>query len=162
MSVPEGKVHMAVRLDHLSLAVSDLEAAIAFFREGFGFAPHFIEHGMTDQIASMLGLPGAGCDIAQLTGGGADTKLELIAFRHERVGRAPSHPMTPGMGHVALKAEAFEATLERLCELGARPLGAVTQFEDGKAVYLSTPFGAFVELQEAAPRKPTASAGEKA
>lgn len=142
---------MTACLDHFSLAVSDLDAAIAFFHEGFGFTTHFIERGMTGQIASMLGLPDAGCDIAQLAGGNMDVRLELIAFRHGQVGSPPSHPMTPGMGHVAFKVEAFEATLARLQALGAVQLGAVTQFEAGKAVYLRTPFGAFLEIQEASP-----------
>jgi catechol 2,3-dioxygenase-like lactoylglutathione lyase family enzyme len=149
MSVPEEKVHMVVRLDHLSLAVSDLDAAIAFFCEGLGFTTHFIERGMTDQIASMLGLPEAGCDIAQLIGGSGDTRLELIAFRHGQVGGAASHPMTPGMGHIAFRVDEFEATLARLYALGAEQLGAITQFEAGKGVYLRTPFHAFLEVQEA-------------
>lgn len=150
---------MAVRLDHLSLAVSDLDAAIAFFCEGLGFTLHFIERGMTAQIASMLGLPEADCDIAQLAGGGGDTKLELIAFRHGQVGRATSHPITPGMGHVAFKVDEFEAALARLHALGAEQLGAVTQFKAGKAVYLRTPFHAFLEIQEASRSESAAIAG---
>ncbi|MBS3649383.1 VOC family protein [Pseudaminobacter sp. 19-2017] len=153
---------MAVRLDHLSLAVSDLDAAITFFCEGLGFITHFIERGMTGQIASMLGLPEAGCDIAQLVCGGGDVRLELIAFRHEQVGRTLSHPMTPGMGHVAFRVDQFEATLARLYVLGAEQLGAITQFEAGKAVYLRTPFHAFLEVQEASRPESAAIAGGNA
>jgi catechol 2,3-dioxygenase-like lactoylglutathione lyase family enzyme len=140
---------MPATVDHLSLAVSDLEAAIVFFSQGFGFKVHFVERDMTDQIVSMLGLPGASCDLAQLTLDDGPTKLELIAFRHEEVGAPASHPMTPGMGHVALKAGDFEARLARLKQMGAEPLGDVTRFSDGRAIYLKTPFGAFLELEEA-------------
>ncbi len=141
---------MAVRLDHFSLAVSDLDAAIDFFCNGLGFTQYFVERGMTGQIASMLGLPDAGCDIAQLEGKGEGVRLELIAFRHGEVGRASSHPMSPGMGHVACRVDEFESTLARLLALGAEQLGSVTQFEAGKAVYLRTPFHAFLEIQEGA------------
>lgn len=152
---------MTLDIDHFSLAVSDLEEAIAFFSRGFGFEVHFVEWRMTHQIASMLGLEGASCDLAQLTLGDGGPKLELIAFRHDAIGVAASHPMTPGMGHIALKADDFEATLERLEQLGAEPLGNVTDFSAGRSVYLRTPFNAFLELEEAPPRQ-TASAQDRA
>lgn len=140
---------MPTTIDHLSLAVSDLEPAIAFFSQGFGFEVHFVERGMTGQIASMLGLPETSCDLAQLVLGDGGSKLELIAFRHRDIGQPASHPMTPGMGHIALKTDDFEATLARLEQLGAEPLGDVTQFSDGRSIYLKTPFQAFIELEEA-------------
>lgn len=136
-------------LDHLSLAVADLEAAMAFFSEGFGFRVQFVEWGMTDQIASMLGLAGASCDIAQMALDEGEIKLELIAFRHEQAGRAPAFPAAPGMGHIALKVEDFDECLDKLRRLGAGLLGEITEFSAGRAVYLTTPFGAFLELQEA-------------
>ncbi len=144
---------MTLDIDHFSLAVSDLEKAIAFFSRGFGFDVHFVEWGMTHQIASMLGLEGASCDLAQLALGDGGPRLELIAFRHAGIGEASSHPMSPGMGHVALKADDFEATLERLKQLGAEPLGNITDFSAGRSVYLRTPFGAFLELEEVPPRQ---------
>lgn len=152
---------MTSSIDHFSLAVSDLEKAIAFFSSGFGFEVHFVEWGMTHQIASMLGLEGASCDLAQLTLGDRGPRLELIAFRHDGIGEARSHPMTPGMGHVALKADDFEGTLERLEQLGAEPLGSITEFSEGRSIYLRTPFGAFLELEEA-PSRQTASAQDRA
>ncbi|MGE3877279.1 MAG: VOC family protein [Parvibaculaceae bacterium] len=145
---------MTFDVDHFSLAVSDLEAAITFFSQGFGFKQHFVERGMTGQIASMLGLGGASCDLAQLVLGDGGPRLELIAFRHDAVGAAPSHPMTPGMGHLALKTCDFATTLDRLRRLGAEPLGDITQFSEGRSVYLRLPFGAFLELEEAGAENP--------
>lgn len=148
---------MTIDIDHFSLAVSDLEAAIGFFSQGFGFEVHFVERGMTRQIASMLGLEGASCDLAQLTLNGGVPKLELIAFRHEGIGKASSHPMTPGMGHVALKTADFEATLARLKALGAEAVGDITDFSEGRSIYLRTPFHAFIELEEVRPDKATST-----
>jgi catechol 2,3-dioxygenase-like lactoylglutathione lyase family enzyme len=151
MGVPHQKTQSVVLLDHASLAVSDLNEAIGFFSAGFGFITHFVEWGMTSQIASMLGLADAVCDIAQLNIGNGGTRLELIAFRQSQVDRPTSHPTSPGMGHICLRVTAFEGTLLRLKELGARQLGSITQFEEGRAVYLGTPFGAFIEVQEWSP-----------
>jgi hypothetical protein len=95
----------------------------------------------------MLGLSGASCDLAQLWLPGGPT-LELIAFKHEETGEARRWPMAPGMGHIAIRAGHFDAKLAELVALGASPLGVVTQFSAGRAVYLATPGGAFLELQE--------------
>ncbi len=94
-----------------------------------------------------------GCEVPQ-----APVHLLIVPKKLiPRIGEAAAHPMTPGMGHVALKADDFEATLERLKQLGAEPLGNITDFSAGRSVYLRTPFGAFLELEEAPPRQ-TASA----
>ena len=139
--------------DHASLAVSAIDPAIAFFETGFGFRVTFVERGMSEQIASMLGHPGAACDLAQLALPDGGPKLELIAFSGT-LGPSTSQaeplelPVRPGAGHIALRSTSFDATLKRLLELGAEPVGTVTNFSDGRSVYLRTRFGAFVELEE--------------
>lgn len=139
---------MTIRWDHASLAVTDLDSAIAFFCNGFGFEVAFAERDMSHQIASILGVPGATCDLAQLVLPGQSPRLELIAFRAgDAPARAP-RPSAPGMGHVALRAADFDRRLRHLVEIGARPVGQVTDFSDGRSVYLATSFGAFLELEE--------------
>src|SRR4051794_3685334 len=147
---------MDIRWDHASLAVSDIDAGIAFFGEAFGFGVAFLERGMGDQIASMLGLPDATCDLVQLDLPGGGPRLELIAFRTGSEGGPPARPVSPGTGHLALRVADFDATVAKACALGARPVGAVTRFSDGRSVYLATPFGAFLELEELAPGGPAA------
>ncbi len=139
--------------DHASLAVSTIDPAIAFFEAGFGFRVTFVERGMSGQIASMLGHPGATCDLVQLTLPDGGPKLELIAFSGTlRPSTSQAEPLglpvPPGAGHVAFRSTTFDATLRRLLHLGAERVGAVTNFSDGRSVYLRTPFGAFVELEE--------------
>jgi len=130
------------------MAVRDIDAATAFFAEGFGFSVRFAEREMTDQIASMLGLPGASCDLVQMEHESGGPRLELIAFRHGEVGEGGPRPIAPGMAHIAFRIDSFEQALERLERLGARRVGRVTQFAAGRSVYLVTPFGAFLELEE--------------
>jgi catechol 2,3-dioxygenase-like lactoylglutathione lyase family enzyme len=139
---------MEVAVDHASFAVTDLDAAIAFLSEAFGFEVTFIERGMTQQIASMLGSPGARCDLAQLRQPGDATKIEVIAFAPGSESARPPRPIAPGMGHLALKVTGFDRALAKAQELGARLVGGITPFSDGRAVYLATPFGLFLELED--------------
>jgi len=136
-----------VRLDHASLAVTDLDAAIGFFSEGLGLTLAFQERGMTDQIASMLGRPGATCDLAQLVIPGTEARLEVIAFHGHPAPGEPA-PITPGQGHTAFRVAGFDVVVARLERLGATRLGAVTEFSDGRSVYLITPVGAVIEIEE--------------
>lgn len=136
-------------LDHASLAVSDIDQGIGFFAKLLGSEVRFVERGMTGQIASMLGRPEASCDLVQLSLPGTAVRLELIAFAAAGGGEAAEAPVAPGMGHVAVRVDDFDACLARAEALGATRLGVVTRFEDGRSVYLRTPFGAFVEIEEA-------------
>lgn len=135
------------RVDHLSFAVTEIDAASRFLGEAFGYRVSFVERGMTDQIASMLGQEGARCDLVQMVKNGLP-KIEFIAFEADRQERPPDRPTRPGAAHVAIATPRFDATLSRLVELGAAMLGSVTAFEAGRAAYLATPFGLFIELEE--------------
>ena len=140
---------MSVKIDHASLAVSDIDAAIKFFVDGLGCQVDFLEYGMSDQIASMLGDAGSTCDLAQLKVDSSGVKIELIAFRPATANDHPARrPVAPGMGHAALRVQDFDAVVERLMKLGAQSLGSITQFSSGRSVYLLTPVGAFLEIEE--------------
>lgn len=140
---------MRVEIDHASLAVSDIDEAVRFFSEGLGCQVDFVEYGMSDQIASMLGDAGATCDLAQIKVGSTGVKLEVIAFRPAAAKENPARmPVAPGMGHVALRVRDFDSVVDRLKGLGAKPLGAITKFSSGRSIYLLTPVGAFIEIEE--------------
>lgn len=139
---------MDIAMDHASFAVTDIDQAIAFLSEAFGFRVTFVERGMTGQIASMLGMPQARCDLAQLAVGDGPVKIEVIKFEPGAELGQPSRPIARGMGHLALRLGGFDAALARTRDLGAQLLGEITQFSDGRAAYLGTPFGLFLELQD--------------
>jgi catechol 2,3-dioxygenase-like lactoylglutathione lyase family enzyme len=140
---------MTIKWDHTSLAVSDIDEAIEFFSTGLGFSIVFAERGMTGQIASMLGLENASCDLIQMICPSGGPTLELIAFHGHAHERRELHPVLPGMAHIAFQVETFDEVVERLLTLGACKVGRVTQFQTGRSIYLSTPFGAFLEIEEA-------------
>ncbi len=140
----------ARRLHHTSLAVSDLDLAIAFYRDAFGYEVAFREDGMSDQIAGMTGVVGLTCDLAQLGSACSDHVLELIAF-HPPGGHAmpaDTAPVRPGAAHIAFYVEDLEAALRTVESLGAVRLGRVTQFSEGRSVYCREPAGSFFEMEE--------------
>src|SRR3569623_2365199 len=71
---------------HTSLAVADLDRAIAFYAAAFGYRIAFLERGMAGQIREMTGAPGLTCDIAQLQAPSSSHVLELIAFHGQGSG----------------------------------------------------------------------------
>src|SRR3712207_2447656 len=86
---------------HTSLAVTDIDLAIAFHRAAFGLDVVFEERGMSAQIASIAGVPGLVCDLVQMRYERADQVLEFIAFRpREGQGFDPEPvPVRPGSAH---------------------------------------------------------------
>ena len=139
---------MFVSFHHASLSVSDIDKAIDFFAQAFGCILHFKEMGMTEQISSMLGERDVCCDIAQLIFPGTRVKLELISFRFGDKQLNPPRVHLLGSMHIAVKVSNFDDTIQKLEVLGATKLGSITNFSDGRAVYLTTPVGAVVELEE--------------
>jgi catechol 2,3-dioxygenase-like lactoylglutathione lyase family enzyme len=136
------------RLHHTSLGVRDLDASLGFYARAFGCTPTLVARDMTDLIRAMTGLAGLRCDLAQLRVPGSDHVLELVAFHDVPPGRADDAPVRAGHGHVSFAVDDLDAALARLEGLGARRVGAVTAFPDGRAVYLREPGGSVVELDE--------------
>lgn len=130
---------------HASLAVDDLSAAGAFFREVLGYETAFEARGLSHQIARMTGEAGLVCDLLQLSRAGEGVVVELVAFRPSPLGaggaRVPS-------AHLAFAVGDLEAALERALGAGARLLGEVVAFSEGRSAYLAVPGGAVIELEE--------------
>lgn len=139
------------RLDHVSVVVDDLAAAIAFFTAlGMtleGEAP--IQGAWVDRVN---GLEGVRVDIAMLRTPDGHGHLELTRFRHPPlVESAPANPPpnTRGLRSVMFAVESVDDTLARLRALGAELLGEVTQYEDQyRLCYVRGPAGIIVALAE--------------
>ena len=137
--------------DHTSLAVTDLDDAIRFYESAFGFNVVFEARGLTSQAASITGPPGMNLDLAHLVSPLSPQRLELIQFS------APESPMsdslsnaptTPGTGHLSFVVEDLDQAIATVKALGARQLGSVTSFAEGRSVYFMEPAGTVVELEE--------------
>ena len=103
---------MKVRLDHVGIAVSDAEAATAFYEDRFGLQVAHVEQVASQQVRAHF-LPAGEC------------LLELLEAT------APASPIArfldkrgPGLHHVALAVDDIRGAL---AELKARACGSSTR-----------------------------------
>jgi catechol 2,3-dioxygenase-like lactoylglutathione lyase family enzyme len=132
------------------MVVSDLAAAIEFFRRAFGAEVVFAPPLIVDEIRRTVGLDGVTCALAQLRFPESGHTLELLEFDAVPEDAPTDRPVRRGQSHQAFTVADVEAVLERLRELGATPVGELTTYPDGRSVYLQIPGGAIVELDEPA------------
>lgn len=134
-------------LDHVSLAVSDIDLSLAFYGEAFGYELVFIERDMEKEIRSMTGLENLSCHLAQMARPDGGPRLELIEFLDHAI--APQDlPLAAGSGHVGFVVETLDAALQETVSAGAVAIGSITVFPEGRSTYCRAPGGSFFELLE--------------
>ena len=139
------------RLDHVSVVVDDLAAAIAFFTTlGMtheGEAP--VEGPWVDRVN---GLERVQVDIVMMRTPDGHGRVELTKFRNpELVGAEPAiaPPNTLGLRQVMFAVEDIDDTVARLRANGAELVGEVVQYEDKyRLCYMRGPAGIIVALAE--------------
>lgn len=125
---------------HVSLVVSDLDRAARFLGEVFGFRAAF---GPVELGCAFARLAGAGgpARLVQLTREGHPETVELIACEGVE-------PPAPPVAHLSLAVPDLEAALGAALAAGARRLGEIVAFAEGRAAYVRAPGGAVLELEE--------------
>jgi catechol 2,3-dioxygenase-like lactoylglutathione lyase family enzyme len=139
------------RLDHISVVVEDLAAAIAFFTAlGMtveGEMP--IEGSWVDRIN---GLEGVQVDIAMMRTPDGHGRLELTKFRNPKLVKiepAIAPPNALGLRSVMFAVDDIDDTIARLRANGAELIGEVVQYEDKyRLCYMRGPAGIIVSLAE--------------
>jgi catechol 2,3-dioxygenase-like lactoylglutathione lyase family enzyme len=139
------------RMDHVSVIVDDLPAAIAFFTtlgmEFLGEAP--VEGPWVDRLN---GLEGVQVDIAMMRTPDGHGQVELTKFRNpELVTAEPAiaPPNTLGLRQIMFAVEDLDDTLARLRAHGVELIGEVVQYEDKyRLCYVRGPAGIIVALAE--------------
>jgi catechol 2,3-dioxygenase-like lactoylglutathione lyase family enzyme len=139
------------RMDHVSVVVDDLEAAIAFFVElGMeleGQAP--IEGRSVDRVNA---LDGVRVDIAMMRTPDGHGRLELTKFHTPTaVSAEPENapPNTLGLRSVMFAVDDVDATVARLRAHGAELVGEVAQYEASyRLCYVRGPAGIIVALAQ--------------
>jgi catechol 2,3-dioxygenase-like lactoylglutathione lyase family enzyme len=139
------------RLDHVSVVVVDLDAAIAFFTAlGMtveGKAP--IEGEFVDRLN---GIDGIRIDIVMMRTPDGHGRLELTKFHHPpliAVEPALAPPNAPGLRSVMFNVDDLDATLARLRARGAELVGEVVRYENQfRLAYVRGPAGIIVALAE--------------
>ena len=139
------------RLDHVSVVVDDLAAAVAFFTAlGMrieGEAP--VEGDAVDRVN---GLEGVQVDIAMMRTPDGHGRLELTKFRHPQlveVEPAIAPPNTLGLRSVMFTVESVDDSFARRRAHGGELVGEVVQYEDTyRLCYMRGPAGIIVALAE--------------
>jgi catechol 2,3-dioxygenase-like lactoylglutathione lyase family enzyme len=140
-----------LRLDHVSVVVDDLEAAIAFFVElGMeleGKAP--IEGPWVDRVNA---LDGVRVDIAMMRTPDGHGRLELTKFHlPAAVSPEPANASanTLGLRSIMFAVDDIDDVVARLRAHGAELVGEMAQYEDSdRLCYVRGPEGIIVALAE--------------
>jgi len=139
------------RLDHVSVVVDDLAAAIAFFTE-LGMTVEgeaAVEGPWVDRIN---GLESVQVDIVMMRTPDGHGRLELTKFRSPKIAKiepAIAPPNTLGLRSVMFTVENVDDTVARLGTNGAELIGEVAQYEDKyRLCYMRGPAGIIVALAE--------------
>lgn len=139
------------RMDHVSVVVEDLKAAIAFFTElGMeleGEAP--IEGPWADRVNALDGIR---VDIAMMRTPDGHSRLELTKFHApEAIDPQPRNAKgnTLGLRSIMFAVDDIDATVAGLRGHGAELVGEVAQYQDSyKLCYVRGPAGIIVALAE--------------
>ena len=134
------------RLDHVGLAVADLEAAVSWFCDVFGLVPELtLRVDALDLSIEMLVHPVHGY------------RLELLHRPGSQAGRKPGTPgeaaLRAGYGHVAFDVTDLDAAYDRALARGARPvMPPGPSPEPGvRMAFVADPEGNLIELMHRPP-----------
>ena len=139
------------RMDHVSVVVDDLPAAIAFFTT-LGLSPEGqmpVEGRWVDRLC---GLEGVQIEIATMLTPDGHGRVELTKFRNPELVRAEpalAPPNTLGLRQIMFEVEDIESTVTRLRARGAELVGEMVQYKDKyRLCYMRGPAGIIIALAE--------------
>src|ERR1700704_2140696 len=139
------------RMDHVSIVVDDLPAAIAFFTTlGVALEGQMpVEGPWVDRIN---GLEGIQVDITTMLTPDGHGRVELTKFRNPKLVKiepAIAPPNALGLRSVMFTVERVDDTVARLRANGAELVGEVAQYEvKYRLCYMRGPAGIIVALAE--------------
>lgn len=120
----------SLRMDHVGVVVTDLEAAIAFFNElGMELEGEATLEG--PWVERVIGLDDVRVDIAMVRTPDGNGKLELTKFHSPpAVSAEPQSANTLGLRRIMFLVDDLDDVLARLRTHGAELVGDVEQYED--------------------------------
>lgn len=136
--------------NHTNFTVSDLERAIAFFRDLLGFELLSVAPRDPALIERMTGLEKPEMVVAFLRGPGH--VIELIEYRAPADrGRVSGRLCDAGASHLALDVDDAEAAVAASAAHGFRPVGEIIEIDAGpnkgsRVVYLRDADGVTIEF----------------
>ena len=138
-------------MDHVSVVVVDLPAAIAFFTT-LGMARQGEAAIEGDWVDRINGLESVRVNIVMMRTPDGHGRLELTKFRNPKlveIEPAIAPPNTLGLRSVMFTVESVDDTVAHMRAHGAELVGEVAQYEDKyRLCYMRGPAGIIVALAE--------------
>jgi glyoxylase I family protein len=140
---------MPIKLENVGIAVSDLEATIAFFVD-LGLTVLGRDTVSGEWTDTAVGLDGNHATIAMLQTPDGNGRLELFGYIHPgAIETEPTRPNEIGMHRVAFSVDDLDEALAIAARHGCRPLRGVATYEDVyRLTYVRGPSGIIVMLAE--------------
>ena len=139
------------RMDHVSVVVDDLPAAIAFFTT-LGMAREGEAAVEGDWVDRVNALESVQVEIVMMGTPDGHGRLELTKFRNPKlveIEPAIAPPNTPGLRSLMFTVESVDDTVARMRAHGAELVGEVAQYEDKyRLCYMRGPAGIIVAIAE--------------
>ncbi|SFP68818.1 VOC family protein [Amycolatopsis rubida] len=125
---------MSLALGHVGYTVSDLDAAIAFFTEHFGFVLRHRQLQDNDYTRATVGVPDAVVDNAILTPAGHvdGCELQLLQYVVPALPGAFAPVAQPGSAHLALEVTDLAQLYRRSSASGVRFTSAPNRIDSGR------------------------------
>jgi catechol 2,3-dioxygenase-like lactoylglutathione lyase family enzyme len=141
-------------MDHVTLVVEDMPAAIAFFLElGLELEGEMSVEG--DWVDRIAGLEDVRAEIAMVRTPDGHGKLELTHYRNPPATTAEpgAPPNTLGFRQVMFEVEGLDGLVERLARRGHELIGEIVEYEAYyRLCYVRGPEGVIVALAESLQR----------
>jgi catechol 2,3-dioxygenase-like lactoylglutathione lyase family enzyme len=142
---------MSPRMAHTGFTVSDLDRALAFWRDGLGMVEAFSQEKQGGYLEAIVGEPGAHVRMTHLEFPGGGHRLELFEYLAPAGERVRLRPRDTGFAHVCVAVDDIEDALQRLVAAGGQPISDPIEVDTGanaggRGVYVRDPDGHVVEL----------------
>jgi glyoxylase I family protein len=141
-----------IATDHTGITVSNLERALAFWRDVLGFELSHCAHHTGELASEVTGVLGAEIALAVLKGYGH--KIELIEYLAPKDRKQIDiRPCDVGSVHVAFTVENLDAVLNAIASSGWRTAGKPQTLCSGpnagkRVIYVRDPDGTTIELMQ--------------
>ena len=142
---------MLTNIDHVTIAVTDLPAARAFFeRLGLEVTKAVVISG--PDMDAYMAVPGIKADHVTMVipGQAVHQEIQLLHYHHPDVDVDPriGNLARDGFNHICFRVSDLEATLATMTAAGVTARNAPMTFHDRKLVFLDGPDHVVVELAE--------------
>ena len=140
------------RMDHATLVVRDLDAAVAFFVE-LGMSVEGRASVSGDTVERILAVEGVASDIAMMITPDGNGRVELTRFRSPDVVELSPWPTPPnvlGWANVMFEVDDIRDTVARLEPLGGKLVGEIVDYGGVYLLaYIRGPEGVVIALAQA-------------